>query len=259
MTGMVEKEIGGFGFIAGRWPLDKEKSTIVFIHGSGGTGHFWKAQVEGTAERVNTVALDLPGHGRSGKDGKDAVAGYAQAVVQFIDAIEISKAISCGLSLGGAITQQLLLDYPARFSAGILIGTGARLKVLPAIFEAIVNDYPGFVDMVGKFAASRKTDPSVLAPFRDEIGSCEPGIVYGDFQASNRFDVMQRLAEINVPVLIISAEDDKLTPPKYGEFLESGIPDATRAHIMEAGHIAPMEKPKEVNRAIIEFLDRHGF
>jgi pimeloyl-ACP methyl ester carboxylesterase len=69
---------------------------------------------------------------------------------------------------------------------------------------------------------------------------------------------MNRLAEISVPVLILSAEDDKLTPPKYGQFLESGITNATRTHIMDAGHIAPMEKPREVNQAIIEFLDRHG-
>jgi pimeloyl-ACP methyl ester carboxylesterase len=255
---MVEKEIGGFGFIAGRWPLDKEKSTIVFIHGSGSTGHFWKAQVEGMAERVNAVALDLPGHGRSGKDSKDDVEDYARAVVQFIQAIEVSKAIPCGLSLGGAITQQLLLDYPDQFSAGILVGTGAKLKVLPAIFEAIENDYPGFVDMIGKFASSPKTAPAVLQPFRNELSSCEPRVVCGDFQACNRFNVMQRLAEISVPVLIISAEDDKLTPPKYAEFLESGIPNAARTHIMDAGHIAPMEKPEEVNRAIIEFLDRHG-
>lgn len=255
---MVEREIGGFGFIAGRWPPDKEKSTMVFIHGSGGTGHFWEAQVEGLAGRVNTVALDLPGHGRSGKEGKDAVGDYARSVVQFVEAIEAARAIPCGLSLGGAITQQLLLDYPARFSAGILIGTGAKLKVLPAIFEAIENDYSAFVDMVARFSSSQKTDPAVLQPFKNEIGNCEPGIVYGDFQACNKFNVMQRLAEISVPVLIISAADDKLTPPKYGQFLESGIPNASRAHIMDAGHISPMEKPEEVNSAIIGFLDRHG-
>jgi pimeloyl-ACP methyl ester carboxylesterase len=256
---MVEREAGGFGFIAGRWPLVKEKSTIVFIHGSGSTGHFWKAQVEGLAERVNTVALDLPGHGRSGKDGKEDVADYARAVVQFVEAIEVSKAIPCGLSLGGAIAQQLLLDYPARFSAGILVGTGARLKVLPAIFEASKNDHPGFVDLLLEFAASPKSDPATLKPYQNETGSCDPGVVYGDFQACNKFDVMQRLSEIRVPVLVISAEDDKLTPPKYGEFLAAGIPHATRTHIMDAGHISPMEKPQEVNRAISEFLDRHGF
>jgi pimeloyl-ACP methyl ester carboxylesterase len=71
--------------------------------------------------------------------------------------------------------------------------------------------------------------------------------------------VAERLDEISVPVLVISAEDDKMTPPKYAQFLEDGIPNAARIHIHDAGHISPMEKPQEVNRAIIEFLDRHGF
>jgi pimeloyl-ACP methyl ester carboxylesterase len=70
---------------------------------------------------------------------------------------------------------------------------------------------------------------------------------------------MGRIAEISVPVMIISAQEDKLTPPKYADFLESAIPNTTRAHILDAGHIAPMEKPHRVNQAIIAFLDRHGF
>ena len=256
---MEEREIGGVGFIAGRWPLDAEKSTIVFIHGSGGTGRFWLAQVQGLAERVNTVALDLPGHGRSGKDGKSTVTDYAPAVLEFIEAAGIPHPIPCGLSIGGAIVQQLLLDYAKQFEAGILIGTGAKLKVLPMIFESIEKDYSGFVEMLCKFAASDKTVPEVIQPFLDDMQKCDPRVTLGDFQACNRFDVMERLAEIRVPVMVISAQDDKLTPPKYADFLESALPNATRAHIPDAGHIAPLEKPRKVNQAIIEFLDSHGF
>ena len=255
---MEEREIGGVGFIAGRWPLDQDKSTIVFIHGSGGTGHFWRAQVEGLAEHVNTVALDLPGHGRSGKDGKNTVADYARAVLEFTEAAGIPRPIPCGLSIGGAIVQQLLLDYAKQFQAGILIGTGAKLKVLPMIFEAIEKDYSGFVEMLCKFAASEKTVPEVIQPFRDDLKKCNPLVTLGDFQACNRFDVINRLAEISVPVMVISAQDDKLTPPKYADFLESAIPNTTRAHISDAGHIAPLEKPGEVNQSITEFLDHHG-
>jgi pimeloyl-ACP methyl ester carboxylesterase len=255
---MVEKEIGGVGFIAGRWPLDAEKTTIVFIHGSGGTGRFWLAQVQDLAERVNTVALDLPGHGRSGKDGKNTVEDYARAVLEFIEAADIPQPIPCGLSIGGAIVQQLLLDYAKQFQAGILIGTGAKLKVLPTIIEAIEKDYSGLVEMLCKFAASEKTVPEVIQPFRDELQKCDPRVTLGDFQACNRFDVIDRLAEISVPVMVISAQDDKLTPPKYADFLESAIPNTTRAHISDAGHIAPLEKPRETNQAIIEFLNNHG-
>ena len=256
---MEEKEISGVGFIAGRWPLDQSKPTVVFIHGSGGNSHFWKAQVEGLTERVNTVALDLPGHGRSGGDGKDTIADYSLAVDEFVDAIEVPKAILCGLSLGGAIVQQLLIDFTERFGAGILIGTGAKLKVLPAIFDAIENDYAAFAEMVYKFATSGKTAAQTTQLFKKELIACPPEVTYGDFQACNQFNVMERLDEISVPVLVISAEEDKLTPPKYAQFLEDGIPNAVRKHIHAAGHIVPMEKPQEVNQAIIEFLDRHGF
>ncbi len=255
---MVERDIGGVGFIAGRWPLNTAKSTIVFIHGSGGTGEFWQAQVKDLAERVNTVALDLPGHGRSGKAGKNTVGDYARTVAEFIEAAGLPRPIPCGLSLGGAVVQQLLLDYSKQFEAGILIGTGAKLKVMPAIFEGIQNDYAGFVEMAGKLSSAEKTDPKQIQLFKEDLIRCKSEVTYGDFQACNQFDVMDRLAEIGVPVLIISAEDDQLTPPKYADFLESAIPDATRSHVLDAGHIAPLEKPREVNQAIIAFLDRHG-
>ena len=255
---MEEREIGGFGFVAGRWPLDQDKSTAVFIHGSGGTGHFWQAQVEGLAERINTVALDLPGHGRSGKDGKNTIDDYARAVLEFIEAAGIPQPIPCGLSIGGAIVLQLLLDSAKQFQAGILIGAGAKLKVLPMIFEGIEKDYNGLIEMLCKFAASEKTDPEVIQPFRGALQKCDPRVTLGDFQACNGFDVMDRLAEIGVPVMVISAQDDKLTPPKYADFLESAISNTARTHIPDAGHIVSLEKPGEVNQAIIEFLDNHG-
>ena len=256
---MVEKDLDGFGFIAGRWPLDAEQSTIVFLHGSGGSSDFWKSQVEGLSGRVNTVALDLPGHGGSGKEGKNTIGDYARVAVEFTDTLDTSKPILCGLSMGGAIVQQLLLDFADRFKAGILIGTGARLKVLPAIFDSIEKDYAGFVEMICKLASSPKTDPGVIMPFRDAFNRCSPAVTCDDFQACNAFNVTERLHEIRLPVLVISAEDDRLTPPKYAGFLEGGIPNAARKHIQDAGHIAPMEKPHEVNQAIVEFLDQHGF
>ena len=157
---METRQISGIGFITGSWPLDAAKSTLVFLHGSGGSAQFWQAQVQGLAEKANTLALDLPGHGHSKSAGMDAVKSYSAAIVEFLDDLGAPGPIPCGLSLGGAITQQLLLDNPARFSAGILISTGAKLKVLPTIFETIENDFTGFVVRVATLAASAKTDPT---------------------------------------------------------------------------------------------------
>jgi pimeloyl-ACP methyl ester carboxylesterase len=255
---MQERKSNGIAYIAGSWPLSPEKSTIVFIHAAGGSSAFWKSQVSGLAERVNTVAIDLPGHGRSAGSGNDSVVAYARAVSNFINEIKAPGPIACGLSMGGAITQQLLLDYRDQIRAGILISTGARLRVAPLIFDTIEKDYNGFAEMLTKFATSQKTDPALVQPFKEELAGCKPEVAHGDFRACDRFDVMKQLTSIEVPVLVMTAEDDKLTPPKYGEFLEKCIKNVSRAHIMDAGHIVPMEKSNEVNRAIIEFLDRTG-
>ena len=255
---MEERKTNGIAYFVGDWPMDKGKSTLIFIHGSGGSGLFWQAQVAGLAERANTLSIDLPGHGNSDGEGMDRVEDYARILVEFIKDSDVPNPILCGLSLGGAITQQILIDYPDLVKAGVLIGTGSRLKVLPLIFEMIEKDFTNYLDMVGSFAASEKTDPKLLSPFKEEAARCRPEIVHGDFRACNRFDVTDRLAAVDVPVLVVTAEDDQLTPPKYGVALEQGIPNATRSHIMEAGHIVPLEKPDEVNGAILQFLDRTG-
>ena len=255
---MEQRIANGIGYITGAWPLDPGKSTLIFIHGAGGSGNFWTAQVQGIVERVNTVAVDLPGHGQSEGSGHDKVKDYSRALINFINALEAPKPIPCGISLGGAITQQLLLDYPEQIDAGILVSTGARLKVAPAIFETIKKDYNAFVEMLGKLAASAKTDPGPVQTFRNELFGCNPEITHGDFRACNRFNALERLSAIEAPVLIVSAQDDKLTPPKYADMLEKDIKNASRSHIMDAGHIVPMEKPMEVNQAILDFLDRNG-
>jgi len=255
---IVERDASGFGFLTGGWPLDSGLATLVFIHGAGGSSEMWRQQVGAFDGAANAVALDLPGHGRSDGPARTDVSAYAAAVVEFVDAIGAPRPVPAGLSMGGAIAQTLLLDHPGRFEAGVLIGTGAKLKVMPAIFETIEKNYAGFVDMIGAFAASPKTDPGLLKSYLEDTAGGDPGVAYGDFKACDAFDVRERLSEISAPTLVITAEDDKLTPPKYGAFLEGKIPGAQRVHIMDAGHISPIEKADEVNRAIVEFVSGLG-
>ena len=253
---MQERKTGGIGYLTGKWPLDAEKPTLIFIHGAGNTGHFWQPQFEALSDRVNTIALDLPGHGRSDGSGKDTIGDYAQAVNRFVDDIAAPRPIPCGLSLGGAIVQQLLLDFPEHYSAGILMGTGVQMKVGSVIFETIAKDYAEFVNMILKFAVSKKSNLDNLQVFKDELSGCAPEVVSGDFRACDRFDVSERVSAVNVPVLVITSEEDVLTPAKYGDVLEEKIQNARRVHIMDAGHIMSAEKPDEVNNAIFDFLNK---
>ncbi len=251
---MYESKVNGINFIAGRWPLDRDLATIVFIHGSGGASVLWRAQVEALADRFNTIAVDLPGHGGSGGEGMSCIEDYTASVEGFVSAVEAPRPIPCGLSLGGAIVLQLLLDAPRRYEAGIVLNSGARLRVMPMIFEALEKDFEGFINASYAFSASEKTDPSRVKPIVDAMAACPPAVTRGDFMACDSFDVMERLSEIAVPVLVLTGSDDKMTPVKYGAFLAESIANATHVDIADAGHLSPMEKPEEVARAIQEFV-----
>jgi len=248
--------MGGIGFTSGHWPLDPEKPTLIFIHGAASNNAFWKSQVIFFSEIMNTVAIDLPGHGTSQSPGMEKISDYAEAVLNFIDLIQAPRPIPCGLSMGGAITQQLLVSHGDRFPAGILINTGARLKVLPLIFETIEKDYREFIEMLFAFAISRKSRGETLRAEIEASTICQPAVASGDFRACDGFNVMDALGVIEVPVLVLTATDDNLTPLKFGSFLAAGIKNAELVTIQDAGHFSPIEKPNEVNMAIKDFLTR---
>ena len=141
---MQMQQLNNIAYVTGPHPFDADKPTLVFIHGSGGSHVLWENQIDAVADFANTVALDLPGHGRSKGPGMDSIGAYARAVAGFIEALGAPHPIPCGLSIGGAIVQQLLLDDADLFPAGILVSTGSRMRVMPAIFETIEKTMTGF-------------------------------------------------------------------------------------------------------------------
>jgi pimeloyl-ACP methyl ester carboxylesterase len=251
---MENQEIGGIWFISGHWPLDPDKPTLIFIHGAALSSIFWEPQITYLKDVANTLAVDLPGHGVSQSFGKESISDYAQSVMDFIDLIEAPRPIPCGLSMGGAITQQLLINHRDRFTAGILINTGARLKVMPLIFQTVQKSYSDFVEMLCVSAISNKSDAERLRTEIEACSKCQPDIALGDFQACDSFDVTEKLSLIEVPVLILTANDDIIVPFKYATFLEKNIKNAKLVNIEDAGHLSPIEKPHEVTKAIRDFL-----
>ena len=148
----------------------------------------------------------------------------------------------------------MLLDDPEPLAGGILVGTGARLRVRPEIFDLIAGDYPGFVAATGSLAASSRTPASALTRVLELTAACPPAVTMSDYRACDRFDVMARLTEIHLPVLVICGADDRLTPLKYSDYLTQHIADARQAVIPRAGHLAPIEQPVAVNTAIRRFI-----
>ena len=78
----------------------------------------------------------------------------------------------------------------------------------------------------------------------------------GDFVASNGFDILARLPEIDCPTVVVCGTQDHMTPPKYSEALRDAIPGATMALVPGAGHMVMIEQPAAVSAALRALLSR---
>ncbi len=251
---MHEGTSKNIGYVAGRWPLDPEKPTLIFIHESGGSSVVWEKQIDELKAHVNTIALDLPGHGKSSGPGMNRVEDYSAAIAGFIKTVDVPEPVPCGLSIGGAIVLQLILEHKTRYKSAIIVNTGARLRVSPLLFKTIKNDYKRYLNSIPTIAASEKTAPEKLNSYLAELAKCPKEVTYADYAACDRFNVMEKLSSINTPVLILTAEDDKLTPPKFGAYMKEQIRNASIINIKDAGHLSPLEQPEAFNRAVTDFL-----
>lgn len=147
------------------------------------------------------------------------------------------------------------LSYPADLAGLVLIATGARLRVAPAILEELASDYPAAVDTIIARSLAPDADPRLARRLREAMLAVPADVTGADFHACDGFDVMGRLDEIRVPALVIVGREDQMTPPRYAEYLHAHMPACRLVSVEGAGHMVQVERPKELNEAIRCFLD----
>lgn len=232
--------------------------TLCLIHGAGGSALAWIRQLEELADVVRVVALDLPGHGESGGQGCRKIGDYVAVVRGFVEALKLGKIVLAGHSMGGAVAQACALDRPDLLAGLILVGTGARLRVLPRILELLESDYSEGCAFVTRMGFSPLSSQSLKDGAKAVMLQTKPHVPVGDFRACDSFDIMDRVGTIELPALIICGQEDELTPPKYSYFLAEKIRGARLLLIERAGHYVQLEQPEAVNVEVRQFLEALG-
>lgn len=229
--------------------------TLVFVHGSGDSGAAWGPLITLLPD-VRAIALDLPGHGALVEQPGPAemsVTDYAAFVRAALEKLGAQRPTLVGHSLGGAIALRLTLDAPELVGRIALVGSGARLRVAPAFLEAARMADPTGVLAITQMAFA-EGHAAEAGRYHTQRAGAAPGILYRDLAACNQFDVMGEVGRITQPALLIVGEDDRMTPPKYSEYLATQIPNSTLAIIPDAGHYAQIEQPQRVADALRAWL-----
>ncbi|MEP0392986.1 MAG: alpha/beta hydrolase [Erythrobacter sp.] len=243
-----------------------EGEPVLLISGLGGRAAFWTDIAPRLANEFRVITHDHRGTGASSPDKIDySISQMADDVIQLMDASQIERASLVGHSTGGAIAQHLALHHPGRLKSIVLSATWAgptqyflnlfeqRRAILSQLgpkaylADGILRAHPPsyFNSNAAKIYAN-ETDR--LRQFPDKA------IELSRIDAVMAHDLRERISGIDLPTLIVSADDDQIVPPYYADELAERVPDAAKHRFEQGGHFFPQIHPIEFVRIIANFL-----
>lgn len=255
------------------YDTDGAGEPLLLLMGLGGEHGAWQLQQAELARRYRLVLIDNRDAGRSGEArtgyGTADMAGDALAIA---DHLGLERFHVLGASMGGAIAQHLALRAPTRVATMVLASTWGRTD---AFLRAVFSGWRLLVERLTpeeflavqapwafttRFLAAPSAEVLALQARRREAGVLASVAAYQrQLDACLAHDTLDLVPLLRTPVLILTGEDDILTPPRYGRALTAALPRAEMVLLPGAGHACFLESPRPFSERVLRFLARHTF
>ncbi len=242
-----------------------EQPSVVFIHGNGLDHSVWLLQSRYFAHHQrNALAVDMPGHGRSGGSALENITDMADWIIDVLDAIGVDKAAIVGHSMGSLVSLEAAARHPDRVSRLALIATAVPMPVSDPLLDAARNNEHSAFDMINLWGHSQHGQMGGnQAPGMWMSGSAirllersGPGVLFAGLNACNEYKHgMESAARVQCPTLMILGRLDMMTPTRIARKLEQAIPDVRCEVLDNCGHLVMAEKPNQVLDLLIDFLE----
>lgn len=241
---------------------------VVFVHGHGLDSRMWEGQMAGLARLYTVVRYDMRGHGQS----EAPPTGYTRAhlaaeLFGLVNALGFTKPSIVGHSRGGTVGLEYALAHPDRISTLTLVGSSVEgyytqeeiawtiekeraLLLREGVSERFVR-----AALLSPIYAGIKRQPDKLPLLKSMIGAWS-GADWRDRTAYTPPPRLQieRLQEVNVPVLVAVGEHDLRLFHEIAELFCGAFRVARRATVPGAGHMAPLEAPEALNDILVDFI-----
>lgn len=240
---------------------------VLLVMGLGVSATGWWRTVPVLAESREVIAFDNRGVGRSDRPpGPYSTPEMADDAIAVLDAAGVDRAHVYGISLGGAIAQEIALCHPERV-AGLVLGAtlpGGERTVMPdeatltffrrraemPALEAVWASVPYSYGPVTRRERAQRIADDLEQRLRFPV---EPESYSAQLAASLGHDASDRLGQITAPTLVVHGEEDRMVPAKNARALADAIPGARLELWPDASHIYPTDEP-EADRSVARFL-----
>lgn len=233
---------------------------VVLIHGGLVDSRLWDAQVGELARHYKVLRYDLRGFGRS--DFSMGPLSHVDDLYALLKFLKIEKASLIGLSLGGSIATDFTLEHPEMVEKLVLTSSGLRGYQAPrneqtaAVYRAAEEQgmdkaiemwlaHPFFMTIADKELVRKM----LAANFRTWGPTPQP--IVWNWPTPPTLD---RISQLTKPTLIIIGDRDVPAIISIADVLKQKINGARQIILTGVGHHLNMEKPKEYNRVVLQFL-----
>lgn len=253
---------------------------MILLHGFASSTYSWEDVMPTLAEHGTVIAYDRPAFGLTERPmpgewtGESPYSNPSQVkmLIGLMDALEVEKAVLIGHSAGAAIAMQAVLEYPDRVSGLVLVDPAVSAKSgIPGWIKPLINTPqmerigPYFTRSLNSkqgdaFLDAAWYDPSKfttedMAAYRKPFQLADWDLALWEFtKASRGIEVEGRYQEFDLPVIVISGENDRIVPPEESKRLSEALPDAEYQAMAKCGHVPQEECPEEFLPPVLEFL-----
>ena len=234
---------------------------LVLIHGWTCNLDNWRDQVPDFAKRNRVIAIDLPGHGQSDKPQITySMDLFARAVDAVLRDAKVKRAVLVGHSMGTPISRQFYRKYPPKTLAIVIVDGPLRPFGDKALMDRLIAGFrgPNYKE-VGNQMLAGLSGPNLSAEARERIKASflntPQHVVVSAMEGMADASIWGE-DKINVPVLAIMAKNP-FYPPNLEQLYRGIAPNLDFQMWDGVGHFIMMEKPKELNEAVLAFLDKN--
>ena len=250
---------------------------VILVMGLGAPRLGWFPQVAALSQRYDVLTFDNRGIGETRCTGSWTIQDNAADVVALADAFGFERFHLAGISMGGMISQEVVLSYPERVLSVTLMSTspgGPEAQLMTPEFQAALaepdparrtrvvaeatfgrrfrTEYPEMMEMI---LTGMESGAGGVSPIGGEMGDGFMGQVMAAASWMGAGGASARLGEITVPTLVLHGGDDLLIPLSNGEVLARDVPGARSRIWPEAGHALNFEAAEDVNAELVSHFE----